>query len=184
MLSYFIISNPVTARIFCPRGFPGKNTGVGCRALLQGIFPTQGSNPHCFTSPALAGRFFTTGKPNKTGKPPNARGIRQGGQEGLTSVAGDNGPQIKCCSGPSKQILKARPKRIKMLPSNLTKSQNNIQEPGTQQAKRHDVCHEIKNYYACKEAGKNNSNEKKCQSTYTNSDQSQILELAIRNYPK
>ena len=24
----------------------GKNTGVGCSALLQGIFPTQGSNPH------------------------------------------------------------------------------------------------------------------------------------------
>ena len=30
--------------------FPGKNTGVGCHFLLQGIFPTQGSNPglpHC-----------------------------------------------------------------------------------------------------------------------------------------
>jgi len=29
---------------------PGKNTGVDCHALLQGIFPTQGSNPglpHC-----------------------------------------------------------------------------------------------------------------------------------------
>ena len=26
--------------------FWGKNTGVGCHALLQGIFPTQGSNPH------------------------------------------------------------------------------------------------------------------------------------------
>ena len=29
---------------------PGKNTGVGCHALLQGIFPTQESNtglPHC-----------------------------------------------------------------------------------------------------------------------------------------
>ena len=29
---------------------PGKNTGMGCHALLQGIFPTQGSNPgllHC-----------------------------------------------------------------------------------------------------------------------------------------
>ena len=29
---------------------PGKNTGVGCHALLQGIFPAQGSNPcllHC-----------------------------------------------------------------------------------------------------------------------------------------
>ena len=24
---------------------PGKNTGGGCHALLQGIFPTQGSNP-------------------------------------------------------------------------------------------------------------------------------------------
>ena len=27
-------------------GFPGKSTGVGCQALLQGIFPSQGSNPH------------------------------------------------------------------------------------------------------------------------------------------
>ena len=29
---------------------PDKNTGVGCHALLQGIFPTQESNPlllHC-----------------------------------------------------------------------------------------------------------------------------------------
>ena len=26
-------------------GSPGKNTGEGCHALLQGIFPTQGSNP-------------------------------------------------------------------------------------------------------------------------------------------
>ena len=25
---------------------PGKSTGVGCPALLQGIFPTQGSNLH------------------------------------------------------------------------------------------------------------------------------------------
>ena len=25
---------------------PGKNTGVGCHALLQGIFPMQGLNPH------------------------------------------------------------------------------------------------------------------------------------------
>ena len=28
------------------RDFPGKNTGVGCHAFLQGIFPTQGLNPH------------------------------------------------------------------------------------------------------------------------------------------
>ena len=25
--------------------FPGKNSGMGCHALLQEIFPTQGSNP-------------------------------------------------------------------------------------------------------------------------------------------
>ena len=34
----------------CPWDFPGKDTEVGCHFLLQGIFPTQGSNPgllHC-----------------------------------------------------------------------------------------------------------------------------------------
>ena len=38
---------------------PGKNTGVGCQALLQGIFPTQESNPCLLRLPALAGGFFT-----------------------------------------------------------------------------------------------------------------------------
>ena len=32
-------------RLLHPRNFPGKSTGVGCHFLLQGIFPTQGSNP-------------------------------------------------------------------------------------------------------------------------------------------
>ena len=44
------------SRLLCPWDCPGRNTGVGCHALLQGIFPTQGSN----LSPALAGGFFTT----------------------------------------------------------------------------------------------------------------------------
>ena len=37
-------------RLLCPSGSPAKNTGVGCHALCQGIFPTQGSKPgllHC-----------------------------------------------------------------------------------------------------------------------------------------
>ena len=38
---------------------PSMDTKVGCHALLPGIFPTQGSNPP-LTSPALAGRFFTS----------------------------------------------------------------------------------------------------------------------------
>ena len=32
-------------RLLCPWNFPGKGTGVSCHFLLQGIFPTQGSNP-------------------------------------------------------------------------------------------------------------------------------------------
>ena len=31
-------------RCLCPRNSAGKNIGVGCHPLLQGIFPTQGLN--------------------------------------------------------------------------------------------------------------------------------------------
>ncbi|KAB0345095.1 hypothetical protein FD754_022021 [Muntiacus muntjak] len=31
-------------RLLCPGNSPGKSTGVGCYFLLQGIFPSQGSN--------------------------------------------------------------------------------------------------------------------------------------------
>ena len=30
--------------LLCPWNFPGKNTGVGCQFLLQGIYSTQGWN--------------------------------------------------------------------------------------------------------------------------------------------
>ena len=32
-------------RLYSPRNSPGQNTGVGSLSLLQGTFPTQGSNP-------------------------------------------------------------------------------------------------------------------------------------------
>ena len=50
-------------RLLCPQNFPSKNTGVGCHFLLQGIFPTQGSNP-----PLLHWQedFFTTAPPGKS----------------------------------------------------------------------------------------------------------------------
>ena len=43
----------------------GKNTGVGCHALLQGVFPTQEFNRYLFMSVSgiLAGGFFITGAP-------------------------------------------------------------------------------------------------------------------------
>ena len=36
--------------LYCPWNSPGQNTGVGSLSFLQGIFPTQASNPdlpHC-----------------------------------------------------------------------------------------------------------------------------------------
>ena len=50
---------PELARLLFPWNSPGKNTGVGCCALLQGIFLTQGSNLYLM-SPTLAAGFFTT----------------------------------------------------------------------------------------------------------------------------
>ena len=41
------------AMSLCPWDSIGKNTGMGCHALLQGICLTQGSNPHL-----LLGRWF------------------------------------------------------------------------------------------------------------------------------
>ena len=58
----------VDHQALCPWDFPGKNTGIGCHFFLQGIFLTQGSNPHL--SLALVGVFFTTEPPGKLTKVP------------------------------------------------------------------------------------------------------------------
>ena len=45
-----VVSDPLRPCRLCSWDFAGKNTGVGCHFLLQGIFPTQGLNPgllHC-----------------------------------------------------------------------------------------------------------------------------------------
>ena len=46
-----VVSNSLrTHGLYSPWNLPGQNTGVGSLSLLQGIFPTQGSNaglPHC-----------------------------------------------------------------------------------------------------------------------------------------
>ena len=52
-VSHWVMSDsmtPWTVAHLWPWNSPGKNTGVGSRPLLQGIFLTQGSNPgllHC-----------------------------------------------------------------------------------------------------------------------------------------
>ena len=41
-----VVSNSLqTQRLYCPWNSLGQNTGVGSLSHLQGIFPTQGSNP-------------------------------------------------------------------------------------------------------------------------------------------
>jgi len=56
----------VAIRLVYTWGFSGKKTAVGCHALLQGVFPTQGLNLHLLMSPALTGGFFTTSTPGKS----------------------------------------------------------------------------------------------------------------------
>ena len=48
-------------RLLCPWDSPGKDPGVGCHALLQGIFPTRPKDRMgvCYVS-WQAARFFTT----------------------------------------------------------------------------------------------------------------------------
>ena len=43
MSDSLVTSWTVACRLLCPWDPPGKNTGVGCHFLLQGIFLTQGS---------------------------------------------------------------------------------------------------------------------------------------------
>ena len=49
--SHSVVSSCLGPRgLYSPWNSPGQNTGVGSLSLLQGIFPTQGSNlrlPHC-----------------------------------------------------------------------------------------------------------------------------------------
>ena len=54
-------------RLLCPWEFSGKNSGVGCQFLTQGIFPSQGSNP-CISCLLLYRRILYMLEPSE--KPP------------------------------------------------------------------------------------------------------------------
>ena len=65
-------------RLFCPWDFPGKNTEVGCRTLLQGIFPTQGSSPHLLCLLHWQAGFLPTAPPGKPSTYPTVWPERKG----------------------------------------------------------------------------------------------------------
>ena len=46
------------ARFLCPWNFPGKNSGVGCHFLLQGIFPSRTLTHGSCCSPLQAGSLL------------------------------------------------------------------------------------------------------------------------------
>ena len=55
------------AKLLCPWDSLGKNTGVGCHALLQGNLPNPGIESKSLMPPAWQGRslpLVTPGKPN------------------------------------------------------------------------------------------------------------------------
>ena len=52
--------DPLDCRLLCPWDFPGKNTGVSCHFFLQGIFPTQRSNPDPLSTTVVIASFYGT----------------------------------------------------------------------------------------------------------------------------
>ena len=61
------LHGPQPTSLLCSWDSPGKNTGVGCHAFLQGIFSTQGWNPSLWRVSYIAGKLFTS---ESLGKPP------------------------------------------------------------------------------------------------------------------
>ena len=56
--------NTVAPQTPLSMGFFNKNTGVGCHALLKGIFPTQGLSPHLLHWQAGSFPLVPPGKPS------------------------------------------------------------------------------------------------------------------------
>ena len=54
-----------SARLLSRWNSPSKNTGVGCYALLQGIFPNQGQNPGLLHCRQILHHFSYMGSPTK-----------------------------------------------------------------------------------------------------------------------
>ena len=78
LFSRQVVSNPFatpwtgSTRLLSPWDYPGKNTGAGCYFLLEGIFPTQGFNPHHLHWQVDSLPLSHLGSPSNQGSPYNA----------------------------------------------------------------------------------------------------------------
>ena len=85
----------VFSRLLYPWYSPGKNTGVGCHVLLQGIFLTQGSNLGQLYLLHLHVGFFTT---NASWEAPRSReGLENDCGEEKGREAESHQPGPPCC---------------------------------------------------------------------------------------
>ena len=70
--SYSVVSNSLWPHgLYSPWNSPGQNTGVGSLSLLQGFFPTQGSNPGLPHCRRILYQLSYKGSPNPMRSPPN-----------------------------------------------------------------------------------------------------------------
>ena len=65
--SHSVVSDSLRPHgLYDPWNSPGQKTGVGCYCLLQGIFPTQGSNPCLLHCRQILYHHEPSGKPTDT----------------------------------------------------------------------------------------------------------------------
>ena len=77
--------------LYRPWNCPGQNTGVGCHALLQGIFPTQGLNPGLPHCRQILYHLSHQGSPRMlewVANPFSSRSLQPGNRTGVSCIAG------------------------------------------------------------------------------------------------
>ena len=96
---FLTLCDPMDRKLLCPWDSPSKNTGVGCHAILQRIFPTQGLNPCPLCLPTLAGSLplVTPGKPTDYTYPDDHLQKRRRIRRSLAEEVED--PTITCRRG-------------------------------------------------------------------------------------
>ena len=78
-------------RLLCPWDFPSNNTEVGCHVLHQGIFMTQGLNPHLMCLLGFPGGSDSKASACNVGDPGSIPGSRRSPGEG------NGNPLYYCC---------------------------------------------------------------------------------------
>ena len=83
------VERRLSSRVLSLWDFLGKNTGMGCHFLLQGIFPTQGLNPrllHLLHWQADSLPLSQLGRPHKIYDLPNHQDLVINWVEGMREV--------------------------------------------------------------------------------------------------